>query len=74
MLFTLFLYFYIAFTELYIIMALSFQLYFFLQIATMEMEKTTEAWSAKLVRGSPARNGTSTHLIGQSTMIIQNER
>lgn len=30
------------------------------QIATKKMEKTTEAWSAKPGRGSPARNGTST--------------
>lgn len=45
-------------------------MYFFFQIATTKMEKTTEAWSAKLVRGSPAKNGTSTHLTGPGTMII----
>lgn len=29
----------------------------FLQIATMKMEKTTEAWFAKHVKASPAKDG-----------------
>lgn len=41
-----------------------------LQTATMKTEKTTEAWSAKLGRGSPARSGMLTHLTGLSMTNI----
>lgn len=41
----------------------------FLQIATMKTEGTTEAWSAKRGRASPARGGTLTHLTGPSMSV-----